>query len=56
MKQYVLMKENPSCLRFPNFILRGKSLYFSLTNIEKGSVLKIFTFIVYIRSNLNPKV
>lgn len=46
MKQSMLTKENPSCLRFSNFILRGKSWYFSLTNIEKGYILKIFTFIV----------
>lgn len=40
--------------RFPSFI--GGGLYFSLTNIEKGYVLKTFIPIETIRSDLSLEV
>lgn len=51
MKQYVL--EKSFFLQISQLYFGGKSLHFSLTNTEKGYVLKTFTFIEDIRYNLS---
>lgn len=56
MKQYVLMKKKSFLLQISQLYLGGKGLNFSLTNIEKGYVLKTFTFIVDARPNLSLEV
>lgn len=55
MKQYVLM-EKSFLFQISQIYLGQKSLCFSLTDMEKCYVLKTFTFMVDVRSNLSLEV